>query len=40
MVRHTYDNEKQNYLTLMEVMKDSYAQEIEDIHAKTRESMQ
>lgn len=39
-VRHTYDNEKQNYLTLMEVMKDSYAQEIEDIHAKTRESMQ
>lgn len=39
-IRQTYDNEKQNYFTSVELMKDVYAQEIEDVYNKVRESFE
>lgn len=39
-VRQNYDNETQNYTTGLELMKDSYAQEVEQIFEKTRGDMQ
>jgi hypothetical protein len=39
-VRQNYDNETQNYTTGLELMKDSYAQEVEQVFEKTRGDMQ
>ena len=39
-VRQNYDNETQNYTTGLELMKDSYAQEVEQVFEKSRGDMQ
>ena len=39
-VRQNFDNETQNYQTGLELMKDTFAQEIEDVFNKTRGDMQ
>ena len=37
-IRQTYNNSDQNFLTAVELMKDTYAQEIEDIYQRQKES--
>ena len=39
-VRQNYDNETQNYTTGLELMKDSYAQEVEQVFERSRGDMQ
>ena len=39
-IRQTYDNEKQNYFTSVELMKDVYAQKVEKVYEQVRESFE